>query len=282
MRRGLHRWAYLDLNQGPHPYQGCALTRLSYRPVWTAMVPTRVPKALGGATAPRRRESPYRATMVVVGTDVWKRGWVAVTLRDGTVESVACHGTLADVVAAARTADVIGVDIPIGLPDPPPRAADAAARRFVGPRGSSVFDALPAPLTAATTYREALAECRARYGRGISAQAFALRRRILEAAVLAEGDARLREVHPEVSFTAMAGAVVTHAKRTWNGQMLRRRLLEHEGIEIPATLEAEAGEVPVDDVLDAAAAAWSARRIADGAAGTLPEDPEPGDPVIWY
>ena len=25
-------WAYLDLNQGPHPYQGCALTRLSYRP----------------------------------------------------------------------------------------------------------------------------------------------------------------------------------------------------------------------------------------------------------
>ena len=31
--RGSRRWAYLDLNQGPHPYQGCALTRLSYRPV---------------------------------------------------------------------------------------------------------------------------------------------------------------------------------------------------------------------------------------------------------
>ena len=26
-------WAYLDLNQGPHPYQGCALTKLSYTPV---------------------------------------------------------------------------------------------------------------------------------------------------------------------------------------------------------------------------------------------------------
>lgn len=25
-------WAILDLNQGPHPYQGCALTKLSYRP----------------------------------------------------------------------------------------------------------------------------------------------------------------------------------------------------------------------------------------------------------
>ena len=25
-------WAHLDLNQGPHPYQGCALTKLSYGP----------------------------------------------------------------------------------------------------------------------------------------------------------------------------------------------------------------------------------------------------------
>ena len=25
-------WAHLDLNQGPHPYQGCALTNLSYEP----------------------------------------------------------------------------------------------------------------------------------------------------------------------------------------------------------------------------------------------------------
>ena len=30
--RGFARWAYLDLNQGPLPYQGSALTKLSYRP----------------------------------------------------------------------------------------------------------------------------------------------------------------------------------------------------------------------------------------------------------
>ena len=29
---GFGRWAHLDLNQGPHPYQGCALTGLSYGP----------------------------------------------------------------------------------------------------------------------------------------------------------------------------------------------------------------------------------------------------------
>ena len=29
---GTGLWAHLDLNQGPHPYQGCALTELSYGP----------------------------------------------------------------------------------------------------------------------------------------------------------------------------------------------------------------------------------------------------------
>lgn len=37
---------------------------------------------------------------------------------------------------------------------------------------------------------------------------------------------------------------------------------------------AAAGEVPVDDVLDAAAAAWSAHRIASGRAQSHPEPPQ--------
>ncbi len=30
--KDFREWAHLDLNQGPHPYQGCALTGLSYGP----------------------------------------------------------------------------------------------------------------------------------------------------------------------------------------------------------------------------------------------------------
>jgi hypothetical protein len=30
--RGILMWAHVDLNHGPHPYQGCALTGLSYGP----------------------------------------------------------------------------------------------------------------------------------------------------------------------------------------------------------------------------------------------------------
>jgi len=69
---------------------------------------------------------------------------------------------------------------------------------------------------------------------------------------------------------------------TWNGQALRRRALERAGIMLPDEL-GEGGDVPVGDVLDAAAAAWSARRYAQRRAESLPGDAEPdARQVIWY
>ena len=47
----------------------------------------------------------------------------------------------------------------------------------------------------------------------------------------------------------------------------------------------ETASAPLDDVLDAAAAAWSAQRIALGIAETLPGQPERVDGMtvcIWY
>ncbi len=40
--RGIWLWAYLDLNQGPLPYQGSALTKLSYRPEGSGIVSARL------------------------------------------------------------------------------------------------------------------------------------------------------------------------------------------------------------------------------------------------
>ena len=42
-------------------------------------------------------------------------------------------------------------------------------------------------------------------GKGISAQSYALRVKILEVEAVAESDTRVFEVQPEVSFRAMAG-----------------------------------------------------------------------------
>ena len=74
------------------------------------------------------------------------------------------------------------------------------------------------------------------------------------------------------------------SKKSWRGQRARLGLLRAEGVDLPDDLDA-AGDVPTDDVLDAAAAAWSAHRIARGAAKSLPDPPQNdrGQSIaIWY
>jgi predicted RNase H-like nuclease len=143
------------------------------------------------------------------------------------------------------------------------------AKTFVGKRSSSVFHAPPREVLEATTYREANRLSKDLFGRGISAQAYALRAKILEVDPVASADLRLVEVHPEVSFCAMKGRSLAFSKKSWNGQMERRDLIRSQGIDLPDRLE-NAGIVAADDLLDAAAAAWSAWRIHLGLAETLP------------
>ena len=122
-------------------------------------------------------------------------------------------------------------------------------------------------------------------GLSFSAQAWALRDKMLETDRVAGADARVREVHPEVSFRTMAGAPLLYPKSTWGGLILRRRLLEHHGIVFPDDV-GPAEVAGFDDVLDAAAAAWSASRIAAGTARSFPDDPQVGPDghrsAIWY
>ncbi len=214
----------------------------------------------------------------IVGVDGWSGGWVTVTLdRDGV--SVADHPSFADVLIGAADAEVIGVDIPIGLPSTPGRPADQAARKALSPFASRVFATFPRQVISAPTYAEAVACCGD--GPRISRQSYGLRAKILEVDAH-RSDPRIVEVHPELSFAAMAGAPLT-SKKTWNGAMRRRALLATHGIEFPDDLAA-AGRVPIDDVLDAAAVAWTAGRIAAGVALCLPPDPptQDGRPVaIW-
>jgi predicted RNase H-like nuclease len=94
----------------------------------------------------------------------------------------------------------------------------------------------------------------------------------------------LFEAHPEVSFRTMAGEPLAHAKKTWAGQARRRELLAKQGIVLPDSL-GPAGQAPPDDVLDAAAVAWTAHRMATGTAGSYPDPPEIQDGAriaIWY
>ena len=80
-------------------------------------------------------------------------------------------------------------------------------------------------------------------------------------------------MHPELSFAALAGAPLPDSKHTSAGLAVRRDLLAQAGITLPLKV-AGAAE---NDLLDAAAVAWSARRIAAGTATTLTNRAQPAD-----
>ncbi len=207
--------------------------------------------------------------MSVTGIDGCRGGWVAVTLAPAGA-----------IVTVARTLDelplngVTGIDMPLGLLTEGWRAADVLARRALGPRWPTVFAIPPRPVWAAASYAEANQRCRELTGRGLSAQAWGLRARLLEADRFRRGSAwPLYEVHPELSFAAMAGAPLLVSKHSREGLVARRALLTGASISLPARAPG-AGE---DDLLDAAAVAWSAQRIETGVAVTLTDPAQRGD-----
>ena len=209
-------------------------------------------------------------------------GWLGVVV-DRRGFRGARLGTVEWIVQWAEPVGAIGIDIPIGHVPGGRREADVQARRFVGPRAASVFPAPPAEALAAASYHEANARLAARGRPRMSRQAWNLVPKMREAAAVADADPRVHEVHPEVSFRELAGGHLAWSKKSWNGLLLRRRLLADARIRLPDHIGEVAGAV-ADDVVDAAVVAWSARRIAEGTSATLPDPPEQGDgrPVaIW-
>jgi predicted RNase H-like nuclease len=234
--------------------------------------------------------------MAVAGVDACAGRWIAVVLDDaGRFAGVDSALKMVDLVDAISTGlrevgDVLrvaAVDIPIGLPTDEYRAADVAARGSLGSRRSSLFLTPTRAALQEPDYARANAiNRRLTGGTGISRQAYALRDRIFDVdAWLATGPSLpVIEVHPELSFRHLAGAPMKHSKKTWAGMQARRAGLIAAGIDIPADLGRAREVAAVDDVLDAAVAAWSGLRFLRGAATRYPtaagDETAPGS-VIW-
>ena len=216
-------------------------------------------------------------TTRVLGADACRAGWVGIAWSGREVRAYvhAEIGGLAALALADGPIDVVGIDIPIGLADCATRQADQLARAAAGARWASVFVTPVRSALALEDYHEATALNRRLTGSGISRQAFNLRDKILQVdAWLADAPCAVVEVHPELSFGEMAGFPLTDSKSTWSGAVGRRHLLADAGVEISGDLGLSGRKVGVDDVLDAAAVAWTASRVARGAARCLPDPPE--------
>jgi predicted RNase H-like nuclease len=167
----------------------------------------------------------------------------------------------------------MAIDMPIGLPDHGHRRADTAAREFIRPRQSSVFLTPVRATLGIRQHSRANAISLQHTGQGMSIQAFSLLPKIQEVDDwLPKAPCRVVEVHPEVSFTQLSGETLA-PKKTWAGAEHRRHLLATVGITLAGPL-GEAGKAAVDDILDAAVAAWTAHRVHLGTALPLPTPPE--------
>ena len=193
-------------------------------------------------------------------------------------------------ILRSRPADLacIGIDIPIGLLDCS-RACDKAARKLLGqPRGSSVFAAPCRAALSAKNYREANAINLQKAGRGLSQQAWGIAPKIkqVDDAISADCQRWAFEVHPEVCFWALNQCrPMTHNKKAKQGIAERIAVLREVFPEIDKHLSNRPPRVGADDLLDAAAATWTALRWHRSAAECVcaPESDEMGlSATIYY
>lgn len=221
------------------------------------------------------------STQRVLGVDACRGGWMGVALQGDRLDAyAAAHIThLVDAAEADGEIAVVAIDIPIGLPEHGDRTADRLARKVVGPRWPSVFMTPVRVALQADDHATANRINRDATDKGVSAQAFGLRRKLFEVEDWVRRTPRpvipqVVEVHPEVSFAQLAGAPLTVRKSCWAGSQLRQQLLADADIRFADDLGKAGRLAAVDDVLDAGAAAWTARRFTRGEAHSLPDPPE--------
>jgi len=209
---------------------------------------------------------------VVVGIDACRTGWFAVILRGESASGLHLDD-LDELRIQIPDAAGIAIDVPLTLPTRGRREADVLAKLHMGIRHPVVFFTPPLAALEASDHKSASQINRELTGHGLSQQSYALRTKIFEARDwLPRAHAPVWEAHPEVTFAAMTGSPILFPKRTWAGARLRTKALYDEGIVI-SEADPEAANIAADDVLDAAAAAWTARRCLTGRAISLPEAP---------
>ena len=217
----------------------------------------------------------------VIGVDGCPGGWIALRWAE-TVSHHLCR-SFADVLA--MDAAVIAVDMPIGFPQGSGRAAEREVRSRLGDRQSSVFSVPSRAAVMCKDYRESCAANLAASDppKKVSKQIFHIfpKMREIDALITPELQARVVEVHPELAFWAMNGEAPLPLPKKVKGQPsapgleLRKALIAKAGFplgELPPVTYRRA-DVGADDLIDACACAWSARRILEGRAVSFPADP---------
>jgi len=219
------------------------------------------------------------------GADGCRAGWFVIALTKNGQWQTEVFPNISALWERYREASLILIDVPIGLKGKgaEERRCDREARRILGPpRASSVFRVPCRQAVYAATYEEASSTNAQITGRRLSRQTWGIIPKIREVDSLFLSDKsakrRIKEVHPEVCFWALAGRPMQHNKKRGEGfterfQILRSRHFQVDEIVSHASNNYRRRDVAKDDVLDALAAAITALVGLDVLV-SLPDPPE--------
>jgi len=197
-----------------------------------------------------------------IGVDGTKGGWLAVLL-DADDVTVNFYKAIDDLCAENADADIILIDIPIGLPEKVnDERPDAALRKVLKGKTSSVFNTPCRQAVYTEDYDTANGVNRENVGKGLSKQSFAISGKIKEVDNFLTKSQnmhwreRLVESHPEYGFSILnGGRPVLENKKTESGidsrySLLSKHLPNLDSFYIYVTQNAFYRS-RVDDVLDA-------------------------------
>ncbi|WP_176060521.1 DUF429 domain-containing protein [Paraburkholderia sp. BCC1876] len=221
----------------------------------------------------------------IVGVDGCKGGWYAVKRDHKTAEiHTRVCASFDELLTWAPAPAIVAIDIPIGLSSDGKRQCDVAAKAALKwPRSASVFHTPVRQTLGTNFYQEACRRHRVVTGQAISKQAFNILKKIAQVDMALQKStvdaARVFEVHPELAFMQLrveqggSPGGISESKNKPEGHQIRKALLDAEfGAALNAALaERVARDASLDDIVDAFAALWSAKRIAEGNACKLPE-----------
>lgn len=213
--------------------------------------------------------------------DGCKSGWFSVSQNtDGTINSH-IFNNLSELINFLGIDDdlILGIDMPVILPEIMPRKADQLARKLLGKKASSIFSAPTHEILQQPDYQKASMVSKSLFGKSISLQSWYLFPKILEVqTILNKNNVIVYEIHPELSFRAMNNnEVVLESKKTPEGFLIRKQLIQKNFEQFNFNeirkkyLKKNAHD---DDILDAMAVLWTTKRVLDKTASYLPDNPE--------
>ena len=226
---------------------------------------------------------------LIIGIDGCKSGWFSVwENQDKSIHS-AVFSNLNELKNFFKNESrlILGIDMPVVLSEVIPRQADQLARKLLSKKASSVFTAPTPEMLDQSNYEKASLVSKRLFGKSMSLQSWYLFPKIKDVqTMIHHEDMQIYEIHPELSFRAMNNEqVILESKKTHEGFALRNALLSmhfKNFIFEDVRNQHARKDVMDNDILDALAVLWSAKRIQSNQASYLPQAPEKPNMQIVY